>query len=164
MTAYYYAKGGTVVAAVHHDQSEVKDPSVYGTGTYIIVDLTGDFPSYDPDLPGFDYPTITAQMLSDTVKNECQYRILNQISLQAQASINGYVADIGMNANPSPAQINDAAMAAAIHDWINRPNGMLAASDTLITNNDQQWYLDGKWPVWDPGNTGWTAFVARFTI
>lgn len=163
MSAYYYAKGGTVVAGVAHTLYEVPDRSVYGTGTYIIVDLLGNFPEYDSNLPGYDYPTVTNQMQSDSTKNECAYRIFEQVSDNAQKNINAYVADLAAAAANgtamTPAQVSDCQTAAAIHAWIGRPNGMLGACDTLIANVDMQWYLDGKWPVW---NSAWTSFVARF--
>jgi hypothetical protein len=165
MSCYYFAKGGNVVSAVHHDQAEVKDRSVYGTGTYVIVDLTGDFPSYDPDLPGYDYPTITPQIQSDSVKNEAQYRILQKINAQAQASISGYAADlaniVALGGTLTPEQEADIGLVQGIHGWITRPSGMMAASDSLIAANDQQWWLDGKWPAWD---SSWDALVARFTL
>jgi hypothetical protein len=117
-------------------------------------------------LPGYDYPTITARMQSDSTKNECNYRITQKVNTAAQMNMNAYVGDLAAAAANgtamTPAQVADCQMATAINNWIGRPNGMLAASDTLIRNNDQQWYLDGKWPVWDPTTAGWSTFVQRF--
>ena len=105
-------------------------------------------------------------MQSDSVKNECTDRILALISENAQRNINAHIADLSAAAaNGSamtPAQVTDCETAAAIHAWIGRPTGMLGASDALIADNDQQWWLDGKWPVWDATNAGWTTFVAQF--
>lgn len=166
MTAYYYAQGGTVVVGVAHNLEEVYDRSIYGTGTYIIVDLLGAFPTFDVTNGIYDYPTVTNQMQSDSAKGECSYRIFKEVSDNAQKNINAYVAGLAAaaaNGTPmTPAQVNDCAMAAAIHAWIGRPSGMLAACDTLIANHDMQWYLTGKWPVWDPSSAGWSTFVARF--
>lgn len=163
MTAYYYAKGGTVVAGVAHNLDEVYDRSVYGTGTYIIVDLLGAFPEFDIANGIYDYPTITNQMQSDSTKGECEYRIYQHISANAQRNVNAYVANLcAAAANGtamSPAQVTDCQTAAAISAWIGRPGGMLAACDNLIAAVDIQWYLDGKWPAW---NSAWDAFVARF--
>lgn len=170
MTTYYYAQGGTAVKGIAHNDYEIVDPvGAYGTGTYVIVDKINPPPVYDTSLPGYDYPTVTAQMQADSTKWDCQYRIFAKISDNAQKNINGYISDLSAaaaNGTPmSTAQKADCTMAAAIHAWIGAGSvrgGMLAAADALIAANDIQWYLDGKWPVWDPSNQGWSAFVARF--
>lgn len=164
MSAFYFAQGGTVVLGVHHTQTEVLDRTEYApSGVYVIVDLINPFPVVDTATGLYDYPTVTNQMQSDSTKNECQYRIQKQVPLQTQALINGYVADLAALAANGTAmnagQIADCATAKAIHDWMNRPSGMLAAQDTLIAAHDMQWYLDGKWPAW---NSAWNTFIARF--
>jgi hypothetical protein len=173
MTIYYYAQGGTSVKGIAHNESEIVDPVVaYGTGTYVIVDMTGPPPVWDDNLPGYDYPTVTNQMQADSAKYDCWYRILQKVSDNAQKNINAYIADMAANyastgtALTAP-QKADLALAVAIHQWIGRTTGagaagMLQACDGLVAAADMQWYLDGKWPTWDPTSAGWSAFVARF--
>jgi hypothetical protein len=171
MTTYYYAQGGTSVKGIAHSQIEIVDPvAAYGTGTYVIVDTVNPPPNYDTSLPGYDYPTVTTQMQNDSTKYDCQYRILQKISANAQRNMEGYIADLAAAAANgtamSTAQKADCTLAAAIHAWIGTGGatrgGMLAASDALIAAVDMQWYLDGKWPTWDPSSQGWSTFVARF--
>jgi len=171
MTVYYYAQGGTVVKGIAHNDLEIVDPVVaYGTGTYVIVDNYNPPPDFDDSLPGYDYPTISNAMQADSVRFDCNYRIIQHVSESAQRNINGYIADLAAAAANGTAmtapQKADVAMALAIHNWIGTGaatrGGMLAASDTLISAVDMQWYLDGKWPTWDPTSAGWTTFVNRF--
>jgi hypothetical protein len=170
MSAFYFAQGGTAVLGVHHTQTEILDRTEYApTGVYVIVDLLNAFPAINADTGLYDYPTVDAQMQSDSTKNECQYRIAKKVPTQTQAVINGYIADLAAAAANGTVmtapQIADCATAKAIHAWFGggtTRGGMLAAQDTLIAANDMQWYLDGKWPTWDPSSQGWSAFVARF--
>lgn len=168
MTVYYYAQGGTTVKGIAHNDLEVVDPVIaYGPNTYTIVDEVNPPPDFDDTLPGYHYPTVTTRMQNDSAKYDCQYRIFQHVSANAQRNITGYIADLSaaaangtvMNAG----QIADCNTAKAIHAWIgtggSTRGGMLAALDALIATTDMQWYLDGKWPAW---NSTWDTFVARF--
>jgi hypothetical protein len=161
----YYCKGGTVVLGVHADeQLTIVDRTNYGaTGVYLIIDLKGPVPTPDPNTGIYPYPTFARTMLADSVKSEANYRINQKISNNGQANMNGYVSNLNSLALGgtalTPAQQTDLQTATQINGWIGRPSGMLGTADALIAANDQQYYLDGKWPPW---NTAWNSFVARF--
>jgi hypothetical protein len=129
----------------------------------VIVDYFGKSPVYDTAIPGYAYPTITAQMQADSVKLECQRRIKAKMSDNAQRNINAYMSDLeGKSVLGTPLTSGEQAdlqTALAIHGWVNRPSGMLGASDSLVASNDPQWWLDSKWPAW---NSAWDTFVSRF--
>src|ERR1700757_345248 len=123
MTTYYYAQGGTTVKGIAHNDSEIVDPVVsYGTGTYVLVDNVNPPPAYDTNLPGYDYPTVTNQMQADSAKFDCNYRILQKVSDNAQKNINGYISDLSAAAANgtamTAAQKTDCSLASAIHSWI----------------------------------------------
>ena len=160
----YFCKGGTVVLGVHPDEQQtIVDRSVYGAGTYLIIDYHGPAPIPDPNTGIYPYPTFVRNMLPDSVNNECSYRILQKVSNTAQANINGYCNNLNSIAIGgtalTPSQQVDLQTSAAINQWIGRPNGMQATADHLIATNDTQFFLDGKWPPW---NSAWDSFVARF--
>lgn len=179
----YFCKS-TIVLAVHADEQIWLDPiAVYGTSAYVIADYGGPpaqtnppmvgVPPPDPTLPPqpppfgqYVYPTITPKMQTDSTKLECRRRITKKVSEQAQRNITTHVNDIQMDRMkqaparlPTPQEQADMDTAAAIWDWIGRPNGMQAAGDAMIAANDVEWYQDVKWPPW---NSSWDTFVARF--
>ena len=165
----YYCKGIDQVVAVHSDEQALEPVTSYGYGTYVIVDKGGPAGAHDPADPlqiKWLYPTITPAMEAASVKAECRYRILRAVSEQSQRNITTYISEIQSKAimsigatPPTPAEQTDLTTAKAIWDWIGRPSGMQAAADALIAANDMEWWLDGKWPAWNPA---WDAFVARF--
>jgi hypothetical protein len=160
----YYAQGGNKVVAIHtDDQIALDPPENYGFGTYVIVDYYGKAPPFDASKPGYTYPTITTQMQADSTKLECQRRIKKQMSDNTQRNINAYMSDlegkVALGQTLTAAEQSDLQTSLSIHGWINRPAGMLGACDSLIAANDQQWWLDGKWPAW---NSAWNSFTSRF--
>lgn len=181
--ALYCCKPPTVVMGIHEDeqlpamQSGTLNPiNLYGIGTFVVADLGGPAPGIQWDPPpveggspifkGYLYPTITATILAFSVKLECRLRILAKISEQAQRNVTTRINDIQMARMtqaparpPTPEEQADMDTAAAIWDWIGRPNGMQQTSDDLIAANDQEWYSDVKWPAW---NSAWDTFVDRF--
>jgi hypothetical protein len=161
----YCCKGIDVVAGIHTDDQNV-DPASYGTGAYIVIVPGGSMPAPDPTTFQFPFPDFTPAVISASTIDECGRRIVAKVSAEAQRNINAYIAGLQQTlitgGTLTPAQTTDIATTTAIFQWIGRPNGMQGASDALIAAGDNQWWLDGKWPPWDPTSAGWDAFVARF--
>jgi hypothetical protein len=175
----YICKPPTVVMATHGDDQIAIDPvKIYGVGAFVLCDYGGPSPTLKyltgpngeqiPD--GFNPPTITDQIRSDSCKLECRRRITKKVSDQAQRNITTHINDIQMDrmtqspARPAtPAEQSDMDSASAIWAWIGAatrdPASMLGSSDAMITAKDDEWYQDVKWPPW---NAAWDAFVARF--
>jgi hypothetical protein len=163
----YYCKGIDVISAFHTDDATV-DPASYGFGTYIVIVPGGVPPTMDPVALKFvPFPDVTnPTTISVSTKDECGRRILAEVDADQQRNINAYISGLQQTlitgGTLTPAQTTDIATATAIFQWIGRPNGMQGTSDALIAAADTQWWLDGKWPPWDPTSAGWSAFVARF--
>jgi hypothetical protein len=169
----YYCKPPNIVVSIHSDAQLMDPVAAYGVGSYVIVDHNGPAPAIvvwtDPTNPditipqGYVYPTITAQMQSDSVKVSCQFRIEREISGAAQRNINSYIAELQTKqiggGTLTAAEQADVDTSSAIWAWIGRPNGMQGAADSLIAANDLEWYQDVKWPPW---NSTWDQFVDRF--
>lgn len=163
----YFCKAPNIVVGVHGDEQIYVDPvQAYGLSTYVISDPNGPAATQDPNTMKYIYPTVTAAMQAASVKLECRRRIIKKVSEQAQRNITTHINDIQMARMtqaparvPTPQEQADMDSAAAVWDWIGRPNGMQGASDTLIAANDLDFYQDVKWPPW---NSAWDAFVARF--
>jgi hypothetical protein len=169
----YYCKPPNIVVAIHGDGQLTNPVVAYGMSTYVVIDYNGPAatPIYwtDPNNPdikvpqGYEYPAISAQMQSDSVKASCQFRIEDKISGSAQRNINSYIAELQTKqiggGTLTPAEQADVDTSSAIWAWIGRPNGMQGAADNMIAANDLEWYQDVKWPPW---NSTWDQFVARF--
>jgi hypothetical protein len=183
----YFCKPPNVVMSVHSDDQIWIDPVVrYGSLSYVLVDFNGPAPThtmidnpasaFDPSAPDkimsadFNYPTITPQMLSDSVKLECRRRIAQKVSDQAQRNITTHINDIQMARMtqaparpPTTQEQSDMDITNAIWAWIGAatraPTSMLGTCDALIAASDVEFYQDVKWPPWD---TAWDPYVAKF--
>jgi hypothetical protein len=162
----YYCKGTDVVLGIHADEDPV-DVTKYGFGAYIVVVPGSLLPPIDSVTLLFPFPDLTPPAtIEASTKDECGRRIVAKVTADEQRNINAYISGLQQTqitgGTLTAAQQTDITTATAIFQWIGRPNGMQGTSDALIAAGDMEWWLDGKWPPWDPTSAGWDAFVARF--
>lgn len=154
----FYVRAGAVVAV--HDDSQIISPDAYGIGVIVYRVPQGHALPARSSSGLFAVPAPTPAVLAASIKDECGRRIMDRISETTQRNLSAYAALLAATPLRSAAQDDDLAAIAAIFGWIGRPDGMQAASDTLIAAGVAgSWADDGNWPAW---NAAWDELVSRF--